>query len=351
MSNFQGLLDKIENGSGSWDDYTKLMKMSQKDFIIYFDLARKITVKNFDNILKIYTPSKKFPAISITGNDCALACEHCNKKYLDGMHPILTNDELKKFLINLSNNDGIGALISGGCNQDGSVPLYTFLDTIKEIKDQTNLIVNVHTGLVEEKTVKKLAEAKVDIISFDVNMDEEILRNIYHLNRNLEDYEKAIINLKKYNLNVVPHLCIGLYYGELHEELTSLKFMKEYLKDPSLIVVIVLIPPKNGIMKFKRPKAFDIAKTIAIMRFLFPTTEISLGCMRPRDDIRVDIEKMAFKAGINRIEIPSIKTLKWIKKFTPDISFKFFSACCAIPEKFEGQAKSSESEIKRYLTF
>jgi uncharacterized radical SAM superfamily protein len=70
--------------------------------------------------------------------------------------------------------------------------------------------------------------------------------------------------------------------------------------------------------------------------------------MRPRGDVKLDIEKYAIKAGINRIEIPSKNTLKWIKKNDPDVVFNFFSACCAIPDKFEKYAKSKDSDLKNY---
>jgi uncharacterized radical SAM superfamily protein len=70
--------------------------------------------------------------------------------------------------------------------------------------------------------------------------------------------------------------------------------------------------------------------------------------MRPRKDIREEIEKLAIKAGINRIELPSRKTLKWARNFNPNINFEFYSACCAIPRKYEEFAKSKSSDIKGY---
>jgi MoaA/NifB/PqqE/SkfB family radical SAM enzyme len=117
----------------------------------------------------------------------------------------------------------VGVLISGGCRSDGSVPIDKFIDSIKMIKKETNLIINTHTGLLDEITAKKLADAGVDLISLDINMDEEIINEIYHLDKNLSEYEKAIKILKKYDLNVVPHICVGLHYGILHKELDSIK--------------------------------------------------------------------------------------------------------------------------------
>jgi len=348
MSNNKALLTKFENGTQTWSDYNEILGLDSQDLKPFLELAYDLKKRNFGNLLKIYIPNKRFPAISITGSECSLHCEHCNKKYLDGMKPILNNNELKEYLIDLNNNDGIGVLLSGGCLPDGSVPLLSYLDTIKEIKKNTNLIINAHTGLLNEETAIRLAEVGVDIVSFDINMDEAIIKDIYHLDKSLDDYKRAIGYMQKYGINIVPHICIGLYYGKLHKELESIKFMKESGLNPSLIVLIVLIPPKNAKTKFIRPKPGDIAKVISVIRFVYPKSEISLGCMRPRGDIKIEIEKYAIKAGINRIEIPSKKTLKWAKELYPDINFNFFSACCAIPEEFEEFASSKDSDLKNY---
>ncbi|MHA1233599.1 MAG: radical SAM protein [Promethearchaeota archaeon] len=348
MNDIKDLVKIFELGSQTWSDYEKLLKLDNRELELILNLAYKEKKRKFGNLIKIYIPNKRFPAISITGSECSLHCEHCNKKYLDGMKPILNNSELKSYLLELYKKDGVGILLSGGCLPDGSVPLIKFLDTIKEIKKKTNLIINAHTGLLNEETAKQLALAGVDIVSFDVTMDKEVINNIYHLNKDIDDYKKAISLMQKYEINIVPHICIGLFYGKIHKELETIKFLKESGLDPSLIVLIALIPPNNSVNNFLRPQPSDIAKIIAATRFAYPDTEISLGCMRPRGEVKLDIEKYAIKAGINRIEIPSKNTLKWVKKNDPDVIFNFFSACCAIPEKFEKYAESKDSDLKSY---
>jgi len=348
MNDIKDLIKRFELGSQTWSDYEKFLKLDNRELEPILNLAYKVKKRKFGNLIKIYIPNKRFPAISITGSECSLHCEHCNKKYLDGMKPIQNNSELKTYLLELDKKDGIGVLLSGGCLPDGSVPLLNFLDTIKEIKKKTNLIINAHTGLLNEETAKQLAIAGVDIVSFDVTMDKDVINNIFHLNKDIDDYKKAISLMQKYGINIVPHICIGLFYGKIHKELETIKFLKESGLDPSLIVLIALIPPNNSVNNFLRPQPGDIAKIIAVTRFVYPNAEISLGCMRPRGEVKLDIEKYAIKAGINRIEIPSKNTLKWAKKNDPDVVFNFFSACCAIPEKFEKYAESEDSDLKNY---
>jgi len=349
MNKTEELFEKFRTAQAIWEDYELFITLNETQMEPFYQLANEIKNKHFKNVLKIYIPNKRFPAISITGTDCSLHCDHCNEKYLAGMKPLQNNADLEKFLFQHAKNDGVGALISGGCDPDGSVPLINFLDTIKKVKNASKLIINTHTGLLNEQTAKKLSEANVDIVSFDVNMDEEIVKKIYHLDKELEEYKRAVNLLKKYNLNIIPHICVGLHYGELHKELNSLRFIKEAQINPELIVIIALIPPKNSKISFRRPEPSEISKIILLTRFIFPTTEISLGCMRPRGDIKIEVEKYAINAGITRIEIPSVKTLEWLKERDPSVRFKFFSACCAIPRKYEKIAKSKESDIKRYL--
>ncbi|TFG05726.1 MAG: radical SAM protein [Promethearchaeota archaeon] len=349
MNEITEIFRRIKTNEATWDDYSYLLNLDESDLKPFLELAQIITRKNFMNNLKIYVPNKKFPAISITGTECELHCEHCDGKYLAGMKPITDKIKLEQFFLDFAKNKGVGVLISGGCKSDGSVPIDKFIDSIKRVKKETNLIINTHTGLLNEITAKKLADAGVDLISFDVNMDEEVINEIYHLDKNLSEYEKAINILKKYDLNVVPHICVGLHYGTLHKELESIKLIKKLMVNPLLIVVIALIPPKKSNSKFKRPNPIDIAKIILIIRLLFPETEISLGCMRPRGNIKVDVEKLAIQAGITRIEIPSKKTLKWLRRINPQVELSYFSACCAIPEEHEDLARSEISDIKRYL--
>jgi uncharacterized radical SAM superfamily protein len=348
MIDYNKLLSRFISNSQTWADYREFLNLPESEIDEFFKLAKKITTDNFDDILKVYIPNKRFPAVSITGSVCTLNCEHCNKKYLEGMKDLSNKEDLKNFLYMHYENNGVGVLISGGCDPDGAVPLHDFINIIREIKQNTKLLINVHTGLLSAQTAKALADAKVDIISFDITMDENAISEIYHLNKSIDDYKNALKVLKEYNLNVVPHLCVGLYYGRIHEELAALRYLKESGLNPSLIVIIALIPPKVKNMMFKEPTPIEIAKIIAIARFLFPQTEISLGCMRPKAGIKIEIEKCALKAGITRIELPSKKILKWLKNINPEIQFQFFSACCAIPKEYEARAKSLKKDLKIY---
>ena len=131
MSDISKLLEKFREGSASWTEFAEFLALAPEKLEPFFKLAREITEQNFGKVLKIYIPNVRFHAISVTGSDCALKCAHCSQKYLDGMKAITTNSALEEHLINHYKNGGIGVLLSGGCESDGSVPLLDFLDTVK----------------------------------------------------------------------------------------------------------------------------------------------------------------------------------------------------------------------------
>ncbi len=342
------LYENLKNERVSWDELSDIFKMEKEDIDQILPFTFKTKTKHFGKDLKIYLPGKKFPSISITGSECKLNCEHCNKKYIKSMQSFVSETKLEEFLISLWNNGGIGALISGGCEEDGSVPIAPYLDTILKIKQKTKLIINAHPGLLNALTAQMLAKSKIDIISFDITTDQDIMKEIYHLDVGIEEYESAIKKMQENNLNIVPHLCIGLYYGKLHKELDSIKFIKSHFSNPKIIVAIALIPPKESKKKFSIPETLDIIKILVILRLTFPHTEIALGCMRPKNKNKEELEKLAIKAGINRIVLPSRKTIKWIKNDQFDINLKYFSACCALPQEYEILAKSNDEDIVGY---
>ncbi len=83
-------------------------------------------------ILKTYSPVPRFPAISLSGVECALHCEHCNATYLGGMLKAETPEALRALCQKLARKGAVGALLSGGSDKHGGIlnlpmmlPVYT----------------------------------------------------------------------------------------------------------------------------------------------------------------------------------------------------------------------------------
>jgi len=302
--------------------------------------AFKIRSKVFGELLHLYYPSfspyappikgykpRGFPSFSITGNTCALRCEHCYGKLLEHMTSASTPKRLRELCFKVYRQGGVGCLISGGCSPDGSVPLDHFIDVIGEVKRETGLKMVVHTGLAPPRTLKRLADIGVDVVSFDLIGSDLVIREIYHLGSTMKDYEKMMEFMSSIGLNFVPHINIGLYHGSLLGERKALNTALCY--DPAALVFIVFTPFKGTPMERDRPpKIADIVETIAYARVSAPYIPIALGCVRPLKEYRDRLDFLAVRAGVNGLAYPSRR----IYKHLPEVGLKpvIHDTCCSL---------------------
>ncbi len=162
--------------------------------------------------IDVFNPGNNFPSVSITGTKCDLSCAHCGGQYLKHMFAADTPTKLIKLCFELSKNKVKGVLISGGCNNAGAVMQDEYLDAISIIKQKTNLILNVHTGLVSKSQANALAKTCVDVVSFDVIGDKRTIHEVYGLDNTPEDFKNSLLSLKRAGIKkIVPHICAGLF--------------------------------------------------------------------------------------------------------------------------------------------
>ncbi len=321
----------------TWDQAHQLLDADSRVMKEVSKRARERTVQAFGPGIKLFFPGSTFPAITITGDQCALACLHCNKKYLKHMKQAPTPEGLLALCRRLDARKAVGCLISGGCNEAGSVPLGPFLDTIETIKRETRLVLNLHTGFLTPVVAARLGKIGVDVVSFDVNGSQDTMREIYRLNRGVEDYRASMDLLKQNHVNFVPHVCIGLHFGHLKGEIDALETIANYA--PQTLVFIILIPPTEGPSKglFAMPDPGDVEKIFCVARAALPRTELFLGCMRPGGKVKVPIEQHAIGAGATSIVIPTRQTQELLTN--QGIPTVRYNACCAIPPSLYDKAR------------
>ena len=58
-----------------------------------------------------------------------------------------------------------------------------------------------------------MADAGVDVAMMDVIGAQETIREVYHLDRPVADFEATLAALSATRMEVVPHIVIGLHYG------------------------------------------------------------------------------------------------------------------------------------------
>lgn len=267
-----------------------------------------------------------FPTISITAGNCALKCGHCGGKVLETMYPATTPEKLLELCKKLKLGGALGCLISGGCLQDGSVPLRDFVDAIGRIKRELGLTVVVHTGIVDFDTAKALEQSGVDAALIDVIGSDESIREICNMDVTVNDYARSLEALDKANIDFVPHVIVGLHHGRLRGELHALEMISK--SEPSALVIIALMPIHGTQMQdVQPPRPLDIAKVIVAARLLLPETPLALGCMRPKGKHRNETDVLAIKAGVDAIAFPTEEAIEFAKKQGYEASFS--SLCCS----------------------
>lgn len=276
---------------------------------------------SFNNLL-----GEPFPTISVTGNSCALNCNHCQGKVLQTMYPATTPERLYTLCRRLKQKGARECLISGGCIHDGSVPLERFLPTIAKIKRELGLTVLVHTGVINAKTSMQLKAAEVDIALIDIIGSDETIRQIYNLNLTTVDFENSLGALQDAGLAFVPHVTVGLHNGKLKGEFHALNTIAKY--KPSAVVIIAFMPIHGTTMAKVTPSnPIDIARTAAVAGILMPKTPLALGCMRPKGTHRQQTDLLALKAGVSAIAHPTESVIEYAQNSGYQSSF--LQTCCA----------------------
>ncbi|MGD2200526.1 MAG: radical SAM protein [Candidatus Bathyarchaeota archaeon] len=288
--------------------------------------------RRFGKELRFYYPKPGFQNISITGTSCALMCKHCSGHYLEGMRGAETPSELRDLCVRHEGEGGVGVLVSGGSDPHGRVPLERFYETLTWVKENTGLIVNVHTGLLGSREAEEIASTGVDIVSVDVVGSDETIRRVYGMDAMVEDYVETLRALKEADVpHIVPHICVGLDFGEIRGEARALEIMGEI--EPEIIVILGLIPTRGTPMgSVTPPSSEDLAKVVAATRVTYPDSSVAVGCMRPRAD-KGKGEMFAIKAGADRLVLPTISTVRTATAEGFDIIQ--LDGCCAIPESLE----------------
>lgn len=228
--------------------------------------------------------------LSLTGRQCALDCAHCGGHYLGGMRPIW---EAKP-------DASPSCLISGGCDPTGKVPVLAHLDQVRAWRPGRKL--NWHVGLISEAEMETIAPL-VDLISFDFVGDDITIREVYGLDRTVEEYVKTYRLLRRY-ARTLPHITVGLRGGELGHELPAFERLQELGADG--LVLLVFIPTPGTRYANRQPPAPEaVADLLAEARLRFPEVPLYLGCMRPQGQYRDQLDPLAVQAGVNVIVSPS----------------------------------------------
>jgi lipoyl synthase len=247
----------------------------------------------------------RFPAFSITGGACALDCDHCQAKILQPMIAATRPEVLEREVrARAAAGDLAGFLLSGGSNRRNEVPFERFLPTIARLKaDLPDLRIAAHTGLVNRSRAERLAAAGVEVAMLDVIGDDATIREVYHLDRPVADFETALEALVATSMRVVPHVVIGLHYGRVLGEFQALEIIARHRVDACILVVIMPAFTRPG--RFRAADPGEVADVFVAARELLPQRRVLLGCARPPGASRRLIDAYALLAGLDGIAFPA----------------------------------------------
>ena len=246
-----------------------------------------------------------FPAFSVTAGGCALMCDHCQAKILEPMLPATSPEMLERKVRDMiATQDLQGFLLSGGSTKRNEIRYERFYPVIERLKrDHPRLKVAIHSALLDAPRARSMAAAGVDTAMMDVIGSEDTIREVYHLERPVADFEATLAALCDTTMEVVPHIVIGLHYGRILGEPAALDIVARHRVHSLVLVVIMPFYAKPG--TFATPATGDVGRIFLEARRRIPDRQVLLGCARPPGMHRRVTDAYAVMAGLDGIAFPA----------------------------------------------
>lgn len=295
---------------------------------------------------RAYNVWPDFPSISLSGEACALDCQHCGKVYLKDMEPAVSPEALVELCQHHKEKGARGVLLSGGCDSKGGLlNLKKFLPAIRQVHELGHII-KLHTGFVDRAMAESIASVGVDIASQEMVGDTGTIKKIFGIDASPDDYLATFQNLQDAGIpHICPHICVGLDEGKLNGEIKALEMLSQSI-NISTLAIIVMRPTKGTKLAGIRPtNGRDVEKVVTCARQLFPGAKIILGALRPRGSEekggkveRLDIEMGALRGGIDGAEVPSQEMLDAV--ISMNFSIKKIQAFGVLPTEYESRVRT-----------
>ncbi len=314
---------------------------SKEELESLFERAYSMSRSRFSDILAIHSPGMvlystdfhtatdpyRFPSVSVSGTRCSLNCEHCRSRLLETMIPVTTPESLWDVCIRVKERGGEGILLSGGSTPKGNTPILEFVPALKRAKDDLNLDIVVHTGVVYPEVVRALGDAGIDGAMLDIIGDNKTIQEVCHLDLTVDAFEESLSLLEEYNVPSMPHIVVGLYYGKLRGEENAIRIISDY--NPASVIVVAFKPLDGTPMQDVTPTSpLDIARVLLAARFALPEQPVILGCARPHGEHRRETDRLAVRAGVNGIAYITEEGYEFATRL--GLQMKISNKCCSL---------------------
>jgi uncharacterized radical SAM superfamily protein len=246
-----------------------------------------------------------FPAFSITAGGCALMCDHCEARILEPMIPATKPEMLDQKVRHLVETEDLqGFLLSGGSNKRNEIRYSRFYPVVEKLKhDFPHLRIAIHTALTDEAGAREMEAAGVDVAMLDIIGAQETIRDVYHLDRPVDDFESTLAALCATSMQISPHIVIGLHYGRILGEENALDILSRH--DTKALVLVVIMPFYARPGTFATPATADVGRIFLEARRRLPDRQVLLGCARPPGMHKRVTDAYAVMAGLDGIAFPA----------------------------------------------
>jgi hypothetical protein len=246
-----------------------------------------------------------FPSFSITAGACGLNCDHCRAEILKPMlaatSPAMLDQKVRHLI---ATQDLQGFLLSGGSNRRNEIPYERFYPVVEQLKREfPYLSIAIHTALTDEAGARAMEAAGVDTAMMDVIGADETIREVYHLDRPVADFEATLAALTATSMNVSPHIVVGLHYGRVLGEPNALDIVSRYPVEALVLVVVMPFYALPG--QFAVPDTADVGRIFAEARRRLHDRQVLLGCARPPGLHKRAVDAYAVMAGLDGIAFPA----------------------------------------------
>ncbi len=253
-------------------------------------------------------------------------CQHCRGKLLQRLIPATTCQELEKKALELHARGAKGILLTGGCDERGSVPIRSMIPAIKKLSEKTDLIIIAHTGFINLKEAELLKGSGLDGIGFDVMGDMDAVKDVYGLQVSEKEYIDSLRAISDSGLIVFPHVCVGIHFGKPGGEFHALEMISSIA--PSTVIITGLMPVAGTPMARIKPELSDFEDVLKKAIEMFPGTPVVLGCAHSSGKDRAQIERTAVLCGVSGIAAPTVGIIRFARKNGYEINF--YGTCCGL---------------------
>jgi uncharacterized radical SAM superfamily protein len=192
---------------------------------------------------------------------------------------------------------------------------------------ELGLTLRVHPGLVEEEVAAGLGQVGLDGAMLDIIGAEETIRDVYHMDVPVTEYELSLERLARHGVHAVPHIVLGLHFGRFLGEDQALEIIARH---PRKAAVLVVLQPLYGtVMAITSPPPMEeIGRFFVKARTVLADSPLFLGCARPLGPAKGSIDRLAVEAGLDGIAYPA----EGIVQYARDRGRmpEFHDSCCGV---------------------